>query len=151
MKPATLKLIRGSTAAIEAAEAAVSAAAAPASVRAARATERRVEAVSWREEGGATIVTIRLDAEISKAYLEVVRVRNGAPREVIKIQGVNAPYSPADMVVGTRHLLRLRTGLHRSNDGSALHVVADLTSAAVAIRSVEPQGRNLTIVFSRDG
>ena len=109
---------------------------------------RRVESITWREEGGSTIVTIRLSTELSNAYFEVVRVRAGAPREVIKIQGIEVPYTPSEIAVGSRHVLRLRTGLHRADGGTVLHVVADLTGAGVAIRSVEPDGRDLRITFS---
>ena len=109
---------------------------------------RRVERITWREEGDSTIVTIRLNTELSNAYFEVVRVRDGAPREVIKIQGIEVPYIPSEVAVGTSHVLRLRTGLHRVNGGTVLHVVADLTRAGVAIRSVEPDGRDLRITFS---
>ena len=120
----------------------------PARVPAASATSRRVERIAWREEGGETIVTIRLDAPISEALVDVVRVRDGAPREVIKIQGVEVPYSPRDVAVGSRHVVRLRTGLHRSQSGSALHVVADLTGAGVTVLSVESTGRDVLITFS---
>lgn len=120
----------------------------PAPARAA-ATGRRVERITWLEEGGETIVTIRMDAPVAKASLEVVRVRDGAPREVIKIQGVEVPYSPRDTAVGSRHVVGLRTGLHRdASGGSVLHVVADLTGPGVTVLSIESRGRDIRVTFS---
>lgn len=115
---------------------------------AAEAVAQRVERITFSEAGGETIVSIRLSAEISSAQVEVVRVRDGAPREVIKIRGVEVPYAPREVPVGTPHVERLRTGLHRGAAGSALHVVADLTGAGVTVLSVEPKGRDLLITFS---
>ncbi len=109
---------------------------------------RRVEKIAWRREGATTVVTISLNTEVSQAYFEVTRVRGGAPREVLKIRGVDSPYSPKEVAVGSEQVLRLRTGLHQGQEGSVLHVVADLASPAVTILSVEPKGRDLEITFS---
>ncbi|MCP4205121.1 MAG: hypothetical protein GY769_24695 [bacterium] len=109
---------------------------------------RRVERITWREVGESTVITVRSDTEFSKASVETVRIRGGAPRVVIKIQGVETAYSPNAIAIGNRHVLRLRTGLHRVDGGSSLHVVADLASADVSILSVEPKGRNLEITLS---
>ena len=67
---------------------------------------------------------------------------------MIKIQGIELPYIPNEIAVGSTHVLRLRTGLHRVEGGTVLHVVADLTGVGVTIRSVEPDGRDLRITFS---
>ncbi|MFQ5525810.1 MAG: PilZ domain-containing protein [Thermoanaerobaculia bacterium] len=114
---------------------------------AARVTPRRVENISWRAEGDTTVVMIRLDAEVARTGFEVVRVNGGTPREVLKIRGVDTPYA-REVAIGGDHVVRLRTGLHQGDEGSALHVVADLVGTSVKVLSVEPQGRDLEITFS---
>lgn len=108
----------------------------------------RVENVTWSTEGDATVVRIRLDAPISADNFKVERIRTGDPREVIKVLGVKEPYRSKVMEVGSPHVARLRTGLHKNDRESALHIVADLTSAAVAVLSVELKERELKITFS---
>lgn len=112
------------------------------------AVTRRVERITWSEQGDETVVTIRSNGEMTQDLVEVIRVRDGAPREVIKIRGVEVPYSPREMVIGSVHVLRLRTGLHRNASGSELHVVADLASAGVTLLSIEPRGRDLILTFA---
>ncbi len=124
------------------------AAAPPAQDRAGGLQATVVESIRWSREGRSTVVTIRLNAPISTAYFEVERIRQGAPREVIKIRGIERPYSAGVVPVGTDQVRQLRTGLHQSDSGSALHVVADLAGPAVAVLSVEPHERELRIVFS---
>lgn len=114
----------------------------------AESSGRRVEEILWRSVGETTVVTIRLNTRVSDSYFSVERIRQGAPREVFKILGVDTPYTPGEVTVGGAHVERLRTGLHPSPSGSSLHIVADLTSAAVTVRSVETVGRNLRITFS---
>ncbi|MDH3255298.1 MAG: hypothetical protein OEM62_09930 [Acidobacteriota bacterium] len=107
-----------------------------------------VERIVWRQEGASTVVDIRLNGRVGKNSYEVVGIRQGAPREVIKIFGIDSEFRPKQLEIDSPHIQRLRTGLHVVNARGELHIVADLTSADVAIESVQAAGRRLILTFS---
>ena len=108
----------------------------------------RVESITWSVGADETVVSIVLDGTVSDDSHEVVRIGQGAPREVIKIAGVSSPLDPSQFEVGSEQLLRLRTGVHEGPGGSEIHIVADLAGPAVAVTSVRAEGNTLLITFS---
>jgi Tfp pilus assembly protein PilZ len=107
-----------------------------------------VERITWTVQNGKTVVSIVLDGNVTDGDCEVVRIRQGAPREVIKISGVAKPFSPPQLDVGSAQVSALRTGVHSSAGGSEIHVVADLTGPAVAVTLVRTEGRTVFVTFS---
>jgi hypothetical protein len=107
-----------------------------------------VEGISWETRGGETVVSIVVDGATTDDVYEIVRIRQGAPREVIKIFGVDKPYSPKRLDVGSAQVRALRTGVHSNADGSEIHIVADLAGPAVAVTLVRTEGNTILVTFS---
>lgn len=107
-----------------------------------------VESVIWRAQGGATVVTIRLDGSLRSEDLEVLQLREGAPREVIKLRGISSPMVPAEVEIDSAQVVRLRSGLHEVGGRSELHLVADLARPDAKVALERPEGRTLVITFS---
>ncbi len=112
----------------------------PAPVEAAPLTG--LERITWSESGEETVLALVGDGEISRQQVELLPITGGQPRLVIKIRGVERPFQPAVLEVGTSHVLRVRTGLHA---GGELHVVVDLAAPGVSVRDLAARGSRLEV------
>jgi hypothetical protein len=108
----------------------------------------QVEEIAWQEDDGSIVFYISLDGRVSKEDCNVVRVRSGVPRDVLKVQGLRKNLSPSMIDVQTGSVVRLRTGVHRSGDQSEMHIVVDLTHADAAIRTVRIRGNILVVTIN---
>jgi hypothetical protein len=108
----------------------------------------RVEEITWTVADGATEVTIVTDGTMGEGSYDIVRIREGAPRELIRIYGISRPFNPNQLDVDSPQIVRLRTGLHADGARGVLHVVADLTGPGAAITLVRAEGRRLIVTFS---
>jgi hypothetical protein len=108
----------------------------------------QVERITWQVGEAETVVSIVLDGAVTETSYEVLRIRQGAPREVIKISGVSRPFNPRQLEVGSSQVQRLRMAVHATPGGSEIHVVADLTGPAVATTLVRAEGKTILVTFS---
>jgi hypothetical protein len=109
----------------------------------------RIERITWEELGGETLLMLWADDQVVGGQVELSRIEGGDARVIIKIYGVTRAPSESTLEVGTSHIQRIRTGLHKDSQGSVLHVVADLTGADVYVREMEPQGSRLQVFFAK--
>lgn len=105
----------------------------------------QIRSITWTSIEGETIVVIAGDGPIERDRATSQRVGGSEPRELLKIAGVGAPYEPAIVTVGTRELLRIRTGHHPDSRGGELFVVFDLPSAKVGIDRLDFQATGLRV------
>jgi hypothetical protein len=108
----------------------------------------RVNRITWREQDGGTAVVVHLNGGLSEKSYEVMRVRGGAPREVVKIIGIGEPFRPPVLEVGDSRIQQIRTGLHQTERGSELHIVVDLASPETAVKRTRIREKTLVLVFS---
>ncbi|MGH9464814.1 MAG: hypothetical protein ACRD0X_04160, partial [Thermoanaerobaculia bacterium] len=110
----------------------------------------RVVSLSAARQGDATVVTLLLDGAAGPGRWVRERVRDGRPREVIKLLGVASLPQPATLELGDGLVARLRGGLHSGSSGAELHLVADLADPRVRLAGIEAGERSLRLVFLRD-
>jgi len=108
-----------------------------------------VDRITWQESQDQTVLTLWGDGPFDTDQLVVYRLDTGTPRQVVRILGVSRPFSQRNLAVGTSHVSAIRTGLHTSDVGQELHVVADLEDPTVRMRRVEPEGSQLHVYFSK--
>jgi hypothetical protein len=109
----------------------------------------RIERITWEELGGETLLMLWADDQVVGGQVELSRIEGNGARVIIKIYGVTRAPSESTLEVGTSHIRRIRTGLHKEPQGSVLHVVADLTGADVYVREMGPQGSRLQLFFAK--
>ena len=107
----------------------------------------RLENVSWRVEQGRTVVELELDGAISPERYSRFRLDGGTPREVVRLRGVEAAYSPTSLPVDGRQLEGIRIGYHERAGGNEIHVVLDLASSSVELTELEAVGNRLRVVL----
>lgn len=101
----------------------------------------RVASITFGSVPGETIVVITGDGEILEPRVSRQRLGGAEPRELLRIAGIAAPYEPALIPVGTRELLRIRTGHHPGVGGGELYVVFDLPGPRSEVRlDFQPTG-----------
>jgi hypothetical protein len=93
----------------------------------------RLVRVTWSEADGDTVVRLWLDGEAASDRLEALRLRQGEPRAVLKIDGVDGDVPRQPVAIGSPHVVQLRFGIHSVAGRRQLHVVADLVSAEVEL------------------
>lgn len=109
-----------------------------------RAPLTRIEDISWLAGEGSTLLMLRADGSFSENSYEVESLGGEAPRAILKISGVTAPYEEGTAEVATAEVQRVRTGLHPTG----LHVVLDLASPAARVISTEVDGVVLQVRVS---
>lgn len=110
-------------------------AAAPAAPEAAPAD--RVRLITWDEEPSGTVVTFWGNGPFLRDRVIRHRVAGGAPRELVKLRGIDLPFRQTVIEVGTPELVRVRTGFHPQNRVNELHVVLDLAGPGVELTRAE--------------
>ena len=106
-----------------------------------------VQNISWLETTEGTIVTIEFDGVPDESMYEVIRVRDGAPREVVKLRGIAEPYAVAAIDVGSSTVQRMRIG-HHAAGGGEVHVVFDLSGPGASVTLVQVEGNRLVVTIS---
>ena len=105
----------------------------------------RVRLVTWDERQSETVVTFWGNGRFLPERVVRVRVEGGAPRELLKLRGMDLPYRLTSIDVGTPELVRIRTGFHPQDRVNELHVVLDLAHPDVEIARTEGTGDALRV------
>ncbi len=112
---------------------------------------RVLERITWSETGSETVLALVGDGGIDESRVQLERLGGEAPRVVLRIAGVERPFQPSSLDVGTVHLVRIRTGLHAGAEGSELHVVLDLAEPAVQVGEPAVRGRRIELRLRSEG
>lgn len=110
-----------------------------------------VDRITWDDDSGETVVTLWADGSFLAEQVDDFRVDGEQPREVVRIRGVQRPFAPRLIELGTDHVRQLRTGLHEEDGVNSLHIVADLVDIDVELLRTEAAGEQLRVYFSRTG
>ncbi len=111
----------------------------------------RVVKIDWKRSPAATFVTIHADGGFAPRAYDVIRLGGPKPRLVLRLRGIEVPYSPATLAIDSPELERIRSGLHRSGGGSELHLVFDLANGTVDLESIKASGEELRLSFGHGG
>jgi len=95
----------------------------------------------------ATEVVIEADGALEPARVDALRL-DAPPRILVRVRGIEAPYTPHRLKVGSPELAAIRVGHHPELEPAALYVVLDLASPAVSIRSRTIEGSTARIVVA---
>lgn len=107
-----------------------------------------IERIAWQRRDGGVDFEIAGGGPIAPALVDHFTVGGERPRLVVRIAGVERPYSRGDLAVGGPPVERVRTGFHPAAAGAAgsLHVVFDLTAPAAAA-AVDTAGGRVRVRF----
>jgi hypothetical protein len=75
-----------------------------------------------------------------------LRIDRG-PRGVVKLHGVERPFTPNRLPVDTPQVRQIRVGYHPAPEGGELHLVLDLASPEVVLLAAEGGGRSLRLLL----
>ena len=103
-----------------------------------------VERITFEQALGGTTVILWGNGAMRPESFKQIDV-DSPPRQVIQIRGVQRPFSPVRIPVGTPEVKQIRVGYHERPGGNELHVVIDLASARVKAARIEPDGQRLRI------
>lgn len=103
--------------------------------------------IDWTSSRSATTVTIHADGTFASGSYDVMRLGGPKPRLVVRLRGIEKPYSPAALTIGSPELERIRSGLHRTGMGPELHLVFDLSDSTVDLDRIQAGGEQLRLLF----
>jgi hypothetical protein len=114
--------------------AAASSPSAAAAARPARIDQERAARLlaieATRVAGGEELV-LRADAPFRRQDVFAALIGPDPPRYLLRLTGIEHPWRPPDIEVGSPLIQRVRTGIHDTPRGRQLHIVMDLTSRAL--------------------
>src|SRR4029079_16185413 len=111
----------------------------------------RIQSITWEQIASGTEILIRGDGVIRGGSYKQTRIEGGAPRELIRLTGINDPYPKAEIPVATLQLRRIRIGYHQASSPPELHVVLDLAGPKVQMTLLEEENRQLRIRLKEPG
>jgi hypothetical protein len=106
-----------------------------------------ISEITWSAEGRSTVFLIWTGGTIDQSAVRDFRLDGGNPRHVIRLLGIDQPYSRREATVGTRQVRRLRTGLHTDREPPELHLVFDLNAGA-EVAEIQAHGNRVRIVVT---
>ena len=95
-----------------------------------------------------TAVLIRADGSIESRRV-VISVLASPPRILIRISGVESPFRPYEISVGTAEVRGIRIGHHPETNPQSLWIVVDAADERVAIQDVQTRGNVIRIEVGR--
>lgn len=98
-------------------------------------------------EGG-TVVTLRADGSIESRRV-VTSVLVNPPRILVRVSGIESPFRPFEIPVGTAEVQGIRIGHHPETNPRSLWVVVDVADAGVVIREVQTSGNVFRVEVGR--
>jgi hypothetical protein len=104
-----------------------------------------IEKITWQQNPDGTEVVVWGNGTFRRQDYGHYRIDGDPPRELIKLRGIGRPFGDGRLVVGTRQVRQVRTGLHSEGDRSELHVVLDLTGFGVEVTGIREDAERLRI------
>lgn len=105
----------------------------------------RVQSITWEHIAGGTEIVVQGDGAIRSESYRHTRIDGGAPRELIRLIGIQAAYPKSEIPVATLQVRRIRIGYHQETSPPELHVVLDLAGPRVQVTLLEEENRQLRI------
>jgi uncharacterized protein (TIGR02266 family) len=105
-----------------------------------------VERITFEPAPGGTTVILWGNGAMRPESYKRIGVES-PPREVIQLRGIQRPFAPVRIPVGTAEVKQIRIGYHEKPGGNELHVVIDLAGSRVKAARVEPDGQRLRILL----
>lgn len=126
--------------------------ASPTAVAAAEVAAGRsvVRSISSRARPGATEVSIEASGSLDGGRVDTLAL-DDPPRILIRVKGIDKPYTPHLMEVGSPELIAIRIGHHPELHPPTLYVVLDTTSNAISVLGRDVEGSTARIVVGRPG
>lgn len=121
----------------------------PASPAPSRPAFGRIADIGWSLQGEGVRVAIALDGVVQDGRFRHFRLEGDSPREVIVLVGVREPYGRTRIPVGNALVNGIRTGFHRKQSGSEIHVVIDLGDPAARVVGIRNLGQRLEVDIQR--
>jgi len=109
----------------------------------------RLEDISWAStpDGGLKII-LKADGAIPTGRYSYFRLSGDSPREVIKLVGVRKKFSKSVIEVGAPAVHQIRTGFHRKQGSTELHIVIDLAGRQWKLAEVRNIGAELELLVA---
>ena len=82
-------------------------------------------------DGSAEVLALRFDVPFARDDVFAALIGPDPPRYLLRLRGIERPWRPPELQVGSPLVQRVRTGLHSTPRGPELHLVIDLTTRAV--------------------
>lgn len=109
-----------------------------------------IRSISWRARPGATEISIVATGPLDGGQVETLAL-DDPPRILIRVRGIETPYTPHRMEVASPELIAIRIGHHPELHPPTLYVVLDTTSRAVAVLERDVAGSTARIAVGRPG
>jgi uncharacterized protein (TIGR02266 family) len=103
-----------------------------------------IERITFEQAPGGTTVILWGNGALRPESYKQINV-DSPPRQVIQIRGIQRPFAPLRIPVGTSEVKQIRVGYHEKPGGNELHVVIDLAGSRVQAARIEPDGQRLRI------
>ena len=107
-----------------------------------------MRSISWRSRAGATEVVIEADGALEPARVDALRL-DAPPRILVRVRGIEAPYTPYRLEVGSPELAAIRVGHHPELEPPTLYVVLDLASPEPLVLEGRVEGVVARVVVGR--
>ena len=106
-----------------------------------------LENVSWEAVDGGTRVVFAGDGSFSPLDTRMTRLEGENPRIVLKISGIQSPYSPDVLPVRTENVSQLRFGFHPLPLRNEVHAVFDLVDVDAVLKEAKFVAGRLEILI----
>lgn len=104
---------------------------------------RTVRDISARVAGAEVEIVITTDGRVDDGRYSHARLPSGAPRELIRLRGLNERFARETIPIGIGAVRQVRTGWHRKSSGNELHVVVDLADGSAKLTGVRVEGNQI--------
>jgi hypothetical protein len=108
------------------------------------ARARRIVAIEPAANDDGELLLLRADAPFRRQDIFAALIGPDPPRYLLRLSGIERPWRPPALDVGSPLIQRVRTGLHSTPRGLELHVVLDLSTRQVE-HSFEVEGEALRV------
>ena len=109
----------------------------------------QVRDISWQEVSEGTLVKVTTDGAVRSGSFKYVLIRDGEPRLLVRLVGIERDPRLDPISARTPELLRIRTGFHPKAGANEVHIVLDLGARDVDAPRVETQANQLLIWLSK--
>ncbi len=109
----------------------------------------KIEKVTWDKSGDLLVFTLWADGFIPKENYSYSSLREGSPREVIKLTGVQKPPTFNKISINSPQVKQLRTGFHEKGGQKELHIVLDMQDPSLKVTEMKSDNSKLLVELSK--
>lgn len=108
-------------------------------------TATRLDDIDWTEATGTTVVTLSGDGPFRPGSYSYFELGGDKPRVLIRLRGLDQPFRPNQLAVGTAAVAGIRNGWHVKDGVNEQHVVLDLAPAGARLDGFEVMGSRIVL------